>query len=481
MEIKSTKVVCTVGPSSHDEKVIAGMLKKGMNLARMNMAHGSYQFHSETVEITRKTSKMLGKHTGILLDLQGPKIRTGKLEKEPVELKKGDKITLTTEEVPGDWKQLSVNYSLLPEEAELGERIFLDDGNIELKVVDVLDKCVVCRIVNGGVIHSFRGVNLPDTKISTPALTAKDLKDLDFGLDMDVDYFALSFVRRPEDIIELKEKISKKGKDTPVVSKIEKPEAIENIDKIIDVSDAVMVARGDLGAETSPQDVPILQKMIIKKCNLAGKPVITATQMLESMISHPRPTRAEASDVANAIFDETDAVMLSGETAVGQYPVESVKVMADIAKITEKEMNRTKPHTVNRDKGSRGISVADSVCFSAFQITEVLKPKLIVSFTMSGRTAFLMSKYRPCVPIIAMSPRKEVLRRLSLFWGVHGLHIGMVRSTEELLSSAEKILIERKMCKENEMVVFIGGVPVLAGAETNMMKVHRVNLSDRNI
>ncbi len=479
--MKSTKIVCTIGPSSHDENTIAEMIKKGMNIARMNLSHGSYQFHSETVEMTRKASEMLHEYTGILLDLQGPKIRTGKLEKEPVVLNRGDKITLTTEETPGDWKRLSINYSQLPEEAEIGERIFLDDGNIELTVVDILEKSIVCSIVNGGVIRSFRGINLPDTKISTPALTEKDIKDLDFGLEMEVDYIALSFVRRPEDIIDLKERISKKRKDTPVVSKIEKPEAIDNIDEIIKVSDAIMIARGDLGAETSPQDVPILQKMIIKKCNRAGKPVITATQMLESMISHPRPTRAEASDVANAIFDETDAVMLSGETAIGEYPVESVKVMADIAKKTENEMNKVKSFGRDQSKFPQGKSVADSVCFSAYKITELLKPKLIVSFTMSGRTAVLMSKYRPPVPIIAMSPREEVLKRLSLYWGVRGVNIGMVQSTEELLDTAEDLIIKNKLCKENETVLFIGGVPVLAGEEANMMKVHKVNLQNKNI
>jgi pyruvate kinase len=479
--MKSTKIVCTIGPSSHNEDTIAEMIKKGMNIARMNLSHGSHQFHSKTIEMTRNASKKLHEYTGILLDLQGPKIRTGKLEKEPVVLNRGDKITLTTEETHGDWTHLSINYSLLPGEAKIGERIFLDDGNIELNVVDIHEKSIVCSIVNGGVIRSFRGINLPDTKISTPALTEKDIKDLDFGLEMAVDYIALSFVRRPEDIIDLKERINKKRKDTPVVSKIEKPEAINNIDEIIEVSDAIMIARGDLGAETSPQEVPILQKMIIKKCNRAGKPVITATQMLESMVNHPRPTRAEASDVANAIFDETDAVMLSGETAIGEYPVESVKVMADIAKRTENEMNKDRSFIRDKGKFSRGISVADSVCFSVYKITELLKPKLIVSFTMSGKTAVLMSKYRPPVPIIAMSPREEVLRRLSLYWGIRGVSIGMVQSTEELFNTAEELLIDNKLCEEDETVLFIGGVPVLAGKETNMMKVHKVNLQNKNI
>ncbi len=479
--MKSTKIVCTIGPKSHDESIITEMVEKGMNIVRMNLSHGSYQFHTETVERTRKVSKALGRYVGVLLDLQGPKIRTGKLSKETVILNMGDTLKLTTEDVTGDWQQLSVSYSLLPAEVKKGERIFLDDGNIELRVIDIQENSIICKILNGGMIRSYRGINLPDTRISAPSLTGKDINDLDFGLDVGVDFIALSFVRTHEDVLNLKDRIMKKGKNIPVISKIEKPEAITNIDKIIEVSDGIMVARGDLGAETSPQDVPILQKMIIRKSNRLGKPVITATQMLESMINHPRPTRAEASDVANAIFDETSAVMLSGETALGEYPVNTVEVMASIAERAEKEMIGEGAFTKKFGKSTQGESIADSVCFSATKIVDLVKPKFIISFTLSGRTAALMSKYRPSVPIIAMSPREEVLRKLSLFWGVHGVYINMVNSTEELMDRAEELLINKKLCEEDESVIFIGGVPVLAGEEANMLKIHKVNLKRKNI
>jgi len=479
--MKSTKIVCTIGPKCHDEAILMKMAKAGMNIVRMNFSHGSYDFHLKTIELTRRISDRLGMHIGILIDLQGPKIRTGPLKKESVILHKGDTITLTTEEIPGDWEILSVNYSPLPQEARKGERIFLDDGNIELKVIGVEAQRVICKIINGGIIRSYRGINLPDTQISTPSLTEKDLEDLEFGLEHGIDYVALSFVRRPEDVNDLRMKIEKKGQWVPVIAKIEKPEAIRNLDKIIRVSDGIMVARGDLGAETTPQDVPILQKLIIEKCNTVGKPVITATQMLESMISRPRPTRAEASDVSNAIFDGTDAIMLSGETAMGDYPVQAVKVMARIAEKTEFEMRKKRFVLRARREYVSIDSVADSICFSARRIIEQLNPRYVVSFTLSGKTASLMSKHRPSVPIIAMSPSDTVLRRLSLFWGVHPVKIPEVENTDELIGSAERILVEKKLCKEEDMVIIVGGVPVLAGEPTNMLKVHYVNISRRNI
>jgi pyruvate kinase len=370
--MKFTKIVCTVGPKCHDEEILVKMTKAGMNIVRINFSHGSYDFHRKTIGLTRKVSDRLGMHIAILIDLQGPKIRTGPLEKESVILQKGDFITLTTEEKMGDWEKLSVNYSPLPQEVKKGERIFLDDGNIELKVIGVDDQNILCKIINGGLIRSYRGVNLPDTQVSTPSLTEKDLRDLVFGLEHGIDYVALSFVRRSNDVNDLRRKIEEKGERVPIIAKIEKPEAIKNLDKIIAVSDGIMIARGDLGAETSPQEVPILQKLIIEKCNAVGKPVITATQMMESMISHPRPTRAEASDVANAIFDGTDAVMLSGETAMGEYPVNAVKVMTRIAQKTEFEIIKKHSTFRKRRDFSSTHSVADSICFSACRITEQL-------------------------------------------------------------------------------------------------------------
>ncbi len=479
--MRSTKIICTIGPASHDEDSISSLMQSGMNIVRMNMSHGTYQFHSKTIRRTRNSALQLGLHIGVLIDLQGPKIRTGKLKKETVVLNEGERIILTTEDKVGDWDELSVNYAKLPQEASIGERVLLDDGSIELKVVGIGEKSITCKIVNGGIIRSYRGVNLPDTQISAPSLTDKDLRDLEFGLSEGVDYIALSFVRNAQDIEFLKNRIAQKGLTTPIIAKIEKPEAVENISSIIEVSDGIMIARGDLGAETSPQDVPVLQKLITRKCNAVGKPVITATQMLESMITHPRPTRAEASDVANAIFDGTDAVMLSAETAMGSYPLEAVRFMAGIAEKAETEMIRSEAPSSGIRKVVGEKSVADAVCYSAYRITEQLKPKYIVSFTLSGKTASLMSMHRPPVPIIAMSPEAPVLRRLSLFRGVHGVEIGMVETTEDLIGSAERVLIEKGLCKVDDMIIIIGGVPVLAGEPTNMMKVHHVNIERKNI
>mgnify|MGYP000079448119 CR=1 FL=1 len=486
--MKSTKIICTIGPSSQDRKVLARMIENGMDVARMNMSHGDYEFHRKTIKLVRELSEEYNRHIGVLIDLQGPKIRTGKLKKETVVLNEGDTLTLTIDDVPGDWNILSVNYRGLVTEAEPGDRILLDDGNIELKVLEVREREVVCRIINGGIIRSYRGVNLPDTSLSIPSITEKDMRDLEFGITEGVDFVALSFVRKAQDVERLKELINGKGSDTPVITKIEKPEAVKNIDEIIMVTDGIMVARGDLGAETSPQEVPILQKMIIEKCNIAGKPVITATQMLESMIHHPRPTRAEASDVANAIFDGTDAVMLSGETAMGAYPVVTVKVMSEIIQRAEAEIKRNGNDILHRKvdrilaqlKRSTDI-VPESICYSAMKITEIVPISYIVGFTLSGRTAHFLSKYRPPVPIIALSPNKRVLHRLSIYWGVRSEYIKEVSSTEELLNEAESILVNRGICKEGERVLLVSGVPVTTKEPTNMLKIHPVHIGIKNI
>jgi len=480
--VKSTKIVCTIGPKSQDEGIMTRMIASGMDLVRMNLSHGTHDFHRHTIELTRRLSRKTGRYIGILLDLQGPKIRTRGLEKEPLVLKKGQTISLTTRDIPGTWDCLSVNYDKLPQEVNRGEIILLDDGQIKLEVVDKDVTTVVCKVVEGGVIRSYRGINLPGTELSVPSLTAKDLDDLDFGLLHDVDFIALSFVRRAGEIEDLKKRIAKKGKDIPVIAKIEKPEAVRNIEEIVDAAWGIMVARGDLGAETSPQDVPVLQKQIIMHCNVKGKPVITATQMLESMVMHPSPTRAEASDVANAIFDGTDCVMLSGETAVGDYPEKAVRVMSDIALRAEAEMRKNgichrEPVAAlpGRDE------VPGAVCYHACKITDLIRPKFIVGFTLSGKTAALLSKYRPSVPIVAMSPNEKVLNRLSLYRGVYGLRIDTVKSAELLLDGAERVMVENGFCQEGDRVIFVGGVPVLSGITTNMLKVHTVKIGDRNL
>ncbi len=474
--MKSTKIVCTIGPASQKLDVMINLVKAGMNVARMNMSHGSYDFHRETMKNVREASRRTGTFTGILLDLQGPKIRTGRQSKELIELKRGELIQLTTEDIEGNWKILSINYKPLPDEAHPGEKILLDDGNIELKVISIENRIITCKIINGGTIRSFRGINLPDTAISTPSLTKKDIKDLEFGLENDVDFIALSFVRKAEDIIALKKRIADAGKDIFVISKIEKPEAIEHIDAIIDASDGVMVARGDLGAETSPQDVPIFQKQIIRKCNAANKPVITATQMLESMINKPRPTRAEANDVANAIFDGTDAVMLSGETAMGEFPVEAVTVMANIAERTEKEVDYYGFAEKMYDSTKEYHTDADAVCYAGCTLCNTVDTRYIAGFSLSGNTLKKISKYRPVRPILGMSPHESILRRSALFWGVHGVKIDHVESTDALLKHTNSVLTEKKLCKPGDRIVTVSGTPLHRGVHTNMIKLHTIKI-----
>jgi len=473
--VKSTKIVCTIGPRSQDEEVLLKLVEAGMDVARMNMSHGSYDFHKTTIDNIRKVSIKTGKFIGILLDLQGPKIRTGKQSKDIIELKKGFDLKLTTEDIVGNWKMLSINYEPLPEEAKPGEKILLDDGNIELKIKSIEKRIITCEVMNGGMIRSFRGINLPDTPLSTPALTGKDLEDLDFGLAHDVDFVALSFVRQAEDIICLRNEIEAKGKSAFIISKIEKPEAIINIDRIIEESDGIMVARGDLGAETSAQDVPVLQKQIIHKCNVAHKPVITATQMMESMISKPKPTRAEANDVANAIFDGTDAVMLSGETAMGEYPVETVTVMSNIAERIEKEINYFEITEKIYDLSSKTEDDADALCYSACTLCNTLSPKFMVAFSRSGRTIEALSKYRPSKQILGMSPDERVLRRLTVFRGVYGIKIEMANSNDELFDNTDKILNSRGFCSQGDKVVAVSSMPLTGVNRTNMIKIHSIN------
>lgn len=472
--MKSTKIVCTIGPVSQDENILQKLVESGMDIARMNMSHGSYDFHKKTIENIRKVSLKTGKFVGILLDLQGPKIRTGKQSKEIIELKKGSILKLTTEDIVGDWKMLSINYEPLPDEAAPGEKILLDDGNIELKIKSIENRIITCEVMNGGMIRSFRGINLPDTPLSTPALTIKDLEDLNFGLSYDIDFVALSFVRKADDIVRLRKIIEEKGKSAFIISKIEKPEAISNIDRIIEESDGIMVARGDLGAETSAQDVPILQKKIIHKCNIAHKPVITATQMMESMITKPKPTRAEANDVANAIFDGTDAVMLSGETAMGEYPVETVTVMSSIAERTEKEINYNEVTDKLYNLSGKADDDADALSYSACTLCNTISPEFMVGFSISGRTIESLSKYRPSKPILGMSPDERVLRRLSLFRGVYGIKLNMVDSSDELFDNTNKILISKGFCLQGDKVVAVSSMPLTGINRTNMIKIHTV-------
>jgi pyruvate kinase len=468
MNFRHSKIVCTIGPASRDPRILKRLLEAGMDVARMNFSHGSHAEHLNCMQLLRAAANKLGKTIAILADLQGPKIRTGALAGgAPVTLRIGQKFTITTRKIAGDSTRVSTTFLPLPRELHGGDRILLSDGLIELRVESVRLKDVNCRVVNGGALGEHQGINLPGAKLRVPALTTKDKADLKFALAHGADYIAVSFVRRPEDVLLAKSLIRRAGKETPVIAKLEKPEAIENLEGILRVSDGVMVARGDLGVEMNPEQVPVVQKNIIARAREFRRPVITATQMLESMTENPRPTRAEASDVANAIFDGSDAVMLSAETASGKYPVEAVSMMARIIEEAEgsiKEFGR--PGTQEKLKVAE--TVAELVCHASRE----LHMKWIVVFTHSGFTARLISRYRPLVPIAAFSPETETRRRLALVWGVAPLEIPDLRKVDQLAEISEKRLLEEKLVRKGDVIAIVAGTPMGVRGTTNFMKFH---------
>jgi pyruvate kinase len=414
------KIVCTIGPSSREIPVLRQLVEAGMNVVRLNMSHGTHAYHSETIDRVRMIAEQMGKPIAILADLQGPKLRVGKMQAEGVPLQQGEELILTIEDVVGQPGRVPIQYKELPHNVKPGETILLDDGLLELEVIDATDTEIRTRVVVGGVLKDNKGMNLPHASLDIGALTDKDREDVKFALDRQVDWVALSFVRRAADVQELKEIIRRDstfGRATPVISKIEKPEAVRYIDEIIAVSDAIMVARGDLGIETSPEAVPMVQKMIISKCLAAAKPVITATQMLDSMIRNPRPTRAEASDVANAVLDGSDAIMLSGETASGSYPVQSVRTMAKIAEEAERVRSSLSVRIIYEQPAI--FTASGAICHSAKQTAEDVKAKAIIAPTVSGNTAKLIAGFRPNVPVIAVTPSPMVQRQLCLHWGTY--------------------------------------------------------------
>ncbi len=479
-----TKIIATLGPVSVNDRIIGDMVRAGADMFRLNFSHGALEQHGNALRMIRQTAEQAGKPIGVFQDLQGPKIRIGQIRGGGLELIPGEELVLTVREMEGGEengvKTVSVDYAALAGEARPGHRVLVDDGLIELKVEQVAGQNIRTRVVGGGVLKPRKGVNLPHVPLSVSAITEKDRRDLEFAFTNELEYVALSFVRRARDVTELLDLMnSGYGRKIPVIAKIEKPEALRDIDNIIDVSDAVMVARGDLGVETSPQEVPIFQKTIIRRCNLAGKPVITATQMLESMIANPRPTRAEAGDVANAILDGTDAVMLSGETAVGKYPVESVRMMKAIAQELESSelfalhgLHEQLAHPEYREKSREDL--AEAVSYATIELAEKTGAKFIVTFTHSGGTARNVSKYRPVVPVIAFSPVAATVRRLSLVWGVTPVQLGMVKSVDELLDGAAEVMKFRGMVAEGDSIVITAGVPVGVPGSTNMIKVVRI-------
>jgi pyruvate kinase len=468
MSFRHSKIVCTIGPASRSPRLIERLLRAGMDVARLNFSHGSHANHAETIALLRAAALQLRKPLAILADLQGPKIRTGALAgRSPVVLRAGQQFVITTARILGDSTRVSTVFKPLPREVNRGDRILLSDGLIELRVKQVRGREVICEVVNGGALGENKGINLPGIKLRVPALTPKDRADLIFALKQGADYIAVSFVRRPEDVLLAKTLVRRARKDTPVIAKLEKPEAIENLDAILRVADGVMVARGDLGVEMNPERVPVVQKTIIKRAREFRRPVITATQMLESMTENPRPTRAEASDVANAIFDGSDAVMLSAETATGKYPVEAVGMMARI--IEEAEASITEfPWPAPQERLKVAETVAELVCHGSRE----LHMKLIAVFTHSGFTARLISRYRPLVPIIAFSPEEATRRRMALIWGVRPRSIPDVRKVDGLAAVAEKRLLEERLVRKGDVIGIVAGTPMGIRGTTNFMKFH---------
>jgi pyruvate kinase len=468
MAFRHSKIVCTIGPACRSPRMIDRLLRAGMDVARLNFSHGSHADHAASIAVLRAAALNLRKPLAILADLQGPKIRTGALAGGvPVVLRAGQKFVITTARVLGDSTRVSTVFKPLPREVHRGDRILLSDGLIELRVLQVRGREVICEVVNGGALGEHKGINLPGVKLRVPALTSKDREDLQFALKHGANYIAVSFVRRPEDVVLAKTLVRRAGKDTPVIAKLEKPEAIENLEGILRVADGVMVARGDLGVEMNPERVPVVQKTIIKRAREFRRPVITATQMLESMTENPRPTRAEASDVANAIFDGSDAVMLSAETATGKYPVEAVSIMARIIEEAESSIEEF-PRPVPQERLKVAETVAELVCHASRE----LHMKLIAVFTHSGFTARLISRYRPLVPIVAFSPEEETRRRMALIWGVSPQKIADVRKVDGLASVAEKRLLEERLVRKGDVIGIVAGTPMGIRGTTNFMKFH---------
>ena len=470
-EPRRTKIICTVGPSTESPQRLGNLIDAGMDVARLNFSHGTHDVHARTIRLLRRLARERGKPVAILQDLQGPKIRTGLLTRgEPICLHRGASLVITTRPVKGNSERIATTFAQLPQEVKRGDPILLSDGLIELRVEKVSGREVMCRVIDGGELGEHQGINLPGIALKVSALTTKDRRDLRFGIQMGVDYVAVSFVRRPEDLLQVCS-ILKRAKSTiQVIAKLEKPEALEHLEEILEVSDAVMVARGDLGVEMTPEKVPILQKHIITRANQRRVPVITATQMLESMTHHRRPTRAEASDVANAIFDGTDAVMLSQETAIGNYPIETVVMMSRI--VREAEVSRP-AHFVRSSEGEE-LSIAESICRGVARAAQSMNVRAVVVFTQSGSSARMVSMYRPRVPVYAFSPFPEILRRTALYWGVFPRLMKHVASTDRMIEGAEKELLRERAVRRDDIVALVAGTPIAQRGTTNLLKLHRI-------
>ena len=474
--MKKTKIICTMGPRTMDKIILKELIAGGMNVARFNFSHGSYEEHAERIALVRQVSEQLGIPVALMLDTKGPEIRTGLLKDgKKVSLEQGKEFTLYTEEREGDETGCSITYQQLVYDGRKGDTILIDDGLIGLEVQRVSADKIECIIKNGGELGERKGVNVPNVKIHLPGVTQKDREDILFGIEQGVDYIAASFVRNSDCIMDIREILEDNhGRDIGIIAKIENAEGVENIDEILDAADGIMVARGDLGVEIPADQVPHIQKKIIHKCNRKCKPVVTATQMLDSMIRNPRPTRAEAGDVANAIYDGSDAIMLSGETAMGKYPVEAVRMMAKIAETTEAHLDYSNLQKLNKKQRKKDISMA--VGFASVSTAEILKASCLVVPTMTGYTARMISSLRPKTPIYAISPSEQAVRRMQLYWGVYAMPGETEDSTRHMITNSMKIILRRKLIKKGELAVFTAGDPATnmvsgRGRSTNVMQV----------
>ncbi len=470
--MRKTKIICTIGPASQQPEMLSRLIQKGMDIARLNFAHGSPQEHYQVYQRLRRLSRKFHKPLAILQDLPGPKMRVGLIQQGQVELKEGQSFILTTRPILGSAQKAYTDYHHLPKDVQRGSTILMGDGYLRLQVQKVQEGEVLTEVVHGGLLKSHMGINLPGVKLSAPPLTINDRKNLALGISWGVDFVAMSFVRRRQDVLEIKKLMREAGKEVPVIAKLERPEAIGNLEEIIDVSDGVMVARGDLGVEMPLAQVPLLQKQIIRRANQKRRLVITATQMLESMIANPRPTRAEVSDVANAIFDGTDAVMLSGETAVGKYPEETVAIMAQIITTAEAQPVRS-PEVFVSPPGEE--SIPDAIAQAAVQAAERLHARAIVAFTQSGATALLVSKYRPTIPIIAFTPHQEIWQMMQLYWGVRPEIMRPITNTDLLIEKVEKNLLGEGLVQNGDTIVIIMGAPIYKKGTTNLLKILKIS------
>ena len=478
--MKKTKIICTMGPNTNDRNLMKALAENGMDVARFNFSHGDYEEQKMRLDMLKSVREELDLPIAALLDTKGPEIRTGVLKDgKKVTLKEGQTYTLTTDDIIGDETMGHITYERLHEDVKAGNKILIDDGLIELDVVEVHGNNIVCTVVNGGELGEKKGVNVPNVKVKLPALTEKDKADILFGIEQGFDFIAASFVRTAAAILEIKEILSEHGSNMAVIAKIENAEGIENLDAIIEASDGIMVARGDMGVEIPAQEVPYIQKMIIEKCNVACKPVITATQMLDSMIRNPRPTRAEVTDVANAVYDGTDAVMLSGETAMGKYPVEALSMMASIVEETEKHLDYS-AYRQRRVSAANVHNISNAVCSSSVGTAHDLNAKAIVAPSITGFTTRMLSKWRPEALVIGLSPSSSAVRQMQLYWGVKPFHAKRAESTDVLIYSSIELLKAKNIVKEDDLVIVTAGVVSPTSkhepaAHTNILRVVTVD------